>query len=300
MVRSLLLHGYSALSTTLSSTVTIWCDFYADYTSPCPSHRSRTAQRPQVPCLASSRHSVLLYRTFWWATLAMSVHRRGHCALCLQHTKLPQQTPLRKTPSRSSCSCVLPNTAPGVHFHSDFMKTFVKHRPQTAQTTRCQPHSPTQFSFDVFFGHCILSSALPPGPQPSTTLLLDAAVQTPSHSVASADATTQLPLTEFFLGCINSKDPLDRSVPPPTHGHVYSASPPQPSDIATINSLQSTSSTSCRHVCAPVPRARLNGTPLLPPGLEGQALLGISHNIPAVQALCSPHGILVKAAPVRP
>ena len=100
----------------------------------------------------------------------------------------------------------------------------------------------------------------PPRPRPSPTQVL--------HAV---DATTQLPLTEFFLGCIYSNDPLDRSVPPPTHGHAHSASLPQPSDIATINSPSSTSRTSDR-----------------PPGLEGQA------------PLSSPHGILVKAAPVRP
>ena len=74
-------------------------------------------------------------------------------------------------------------------------------------------------------------------------LLLDAAAQTPSHGVASADATTQLPLTEFFLECIYSNDPMDRSVPPPTHGNASSASLPQPADIATIFSPSSTSRT---------------------------------------------------------
>ena len=149
----------------------------------------------------------------------------------------------------------------------------------------------TQLSFAELFA----PTAQPP------TLLLDAATQTSPQSVASADATTQPPLTEFCLGCIYSKDPLDRSVPPRTHGHVWTASLPQPSDIATINSLSSTSSTSCRHVCTPVPRVRLDGTPPLPPSLEGQALLEMSHNIPEDQApLCSPHGIPVKAAPVRP
>ena len=78
----------------------------------------------------------------------------------------------------------------------------------------------TQVSFAEFLERCILSSALPPRRQPSSTFLLDAAAQTPPHSAAFADATTQLPLKEFFLECIFSKDPLDRSVPPPTHGNV--------------------------------------------------------------------------------
>ena len=52
--------------------------------------------------------------------------------------------------------------------------------------------------------------------------------------------------------------------------------------------MNSLSSTSGRHVCTPVSRARLHSAPLPPPGLEGQV------------PLSSPHGILVKAAPVRP
>ena len=107
------------------------------------------------------------------------------------------------------------------------------------------------------------------------------------HSVAFADATTQLPLTEFFLGCINSKDPLDRSVSPPAHAHTYSASLPQPTDITTVCSPSSTSCTRGHHVCIPVSRAQLHTSPPSPPGLEDQALLS------------SPHGIPVKAAPVR-
>ena len=52
-----------------------------------------------------------------------------------------------------------------------------------------------------------------------------------------------------------------------------------------------------RHVCTPVPRVRLNGTPPLPPGLEGQALLGISHNISEDQAsLCSPQPCMCATA----
>ena len=70
----------------------------------------------------------------------------------------------------------------------------------------------TQLSFVEFLERCNLLIAPPPRPQPSPLRLQDAATQTFPHSAASADATTQLPLTEFFLGCIYSKDPLDRSV----------------------------------------------------------------------------------------
>ena len=69
-----------------------------------------------------------------------------------------------------------------------------------------------------------------------------------SGLVLKSGMVTQLPITEFFLGCIYTKDPLDRSVPPPTHAHAYSTSLPQTSDNATIYSPSSTSRTSDRHV----------------------------------------------------
>ena len=109
-------------------------------------------------------------------------------------------------------------------------------------------------------------------------------MQTPSRSVASTDATTQLPLTEFFLGCVYTNDPMDRSVPPPTHGNADSVSLPQPADMATLCSPSSTSCTSDRHAGTPAPRA----PPRPPPGLEKYA------------HLCASHGISVKAAPVQP
>ena len=131
MVVSLLLHRSSlARSTTLSSTVTIWCVFHVDYTDTSPSHRSRTAQRHQVPRPTRSRHSV-----------RFSLILRCHCALCLQHTTLPQQAPLCNSPSRSFCSCVLLNNPSGAQFHSDFVKTSVKHRPPATQETRWQTRS---------------------------------------------------------------------------------------------------------------------------------------------------------------
>ena len=76
----------------------------------------------------------------------------------------------------------------------------------------------TQLSFAEFSERCNLLRALPSRSQPNPTLLLDATTQTFPHSAASAEASTQLPLAEFFLGCINPEDPLDCSVPPPAHG----------------------------------------------------------------------------------
>ena len=53
-------------------------------------------------------------------------------------------------------------------------------------------------------------------------------------SVASHDASTKLPLTEFFIGCIFSNNPLDRQTLPSAHCSAGNASPPQPPDIATL------------------------------------------------------------------
>ena len=113
-------------------------------------------------------------------------------------------------------------------------------------------------------------------------------MQTPSRNAAPPDDTTQLPLTEFFIGCIYSNDPLDRSVSPSAHVNASNASLPQPNDIATIYSPSSTSRTSDRHEGTTAPRARLQSAPQPPPGLENYA------------HLCASHGIPVKAAPVRP
>ena len=83
--------------------------------------------------------------------------------------------------------------------------------------------------------------------RPVPSLLLDAAVQTLLYSVASHDASTQLPLTEFFIGCTFSTDPLDRQALPSAHCDAGSASPPQPADIATLCSPSSASHASDGH-----------------------------------------------------
>ena len=65
------------------------------------------------------------------------------------------------------------------------------------------PHNPSR-ALAPLSAHDVLC---PTCSRPVPLLLLDAAVQTHLYSVASHDASTQLPLTEFFIGCIFSNDP---------------------------------------------------------------------------------------------
>ena len=117
--------------------------------------------------------------------------------------------------------------------------------------------------------------------QPFPTQPQDASILAAPHSASATDASTQLTLTEFFLGCMYSKDLWDLVVPLPTNGNVSCASLPQPSDIATINSLSSNGGPIpvlyTQRDCTPPPRL----------GVEAQALLRTSHHIPS------------KAAPAR-
>ena len=87
-------------------------------------------------------------------------------------------------------------------------------------TSRCRhatlPHTAvsqdvsTQLSLKEFLASPSTHDVLcPTCSRPVPSLLFDAAVQTPLHSVATHDASTQLPLTEFFIGCILSNDLLD-------------------------------------------------------------------------------------------
>ena len=105
------------------------------------------------------------------------------------------------------------------------------------------------------------------------SLLLDASVQMPLHSVASHDASTQLPLTKFFIGCILSNDPLDRQNSPSAHFYADSASLPQPPDIATLCSPSSASHASDGHEHTTAPHVLLQP----PPGLEKYGHLCASH-----------------------
>ena len=103
--------------------------------------------------------------------------------------------------------------------------------------------------------------------RPVSSLSLDAAVQTPFHSVVPHDVSTQLPLTEFFIGCIRSNDPLDRQPLSSAHRNHGSASLPQLPDITTLCSTSSASHASDGHEHTTVPRVLLQP----PPGLEKYA-----------------------------
>ena len=131
------------------------------------------------------------------------------------------------------------------------------------------------------------------GTRPASSSSLDAAVQTPSRSTVSHDTSTQLPLTEFFIGCIFSNDPFDRQGSSSAQGETGSASLPQPADIATTCSLSSSSLDRDGHVRTMAPHVLLQPPPGLeqcapPPGLDIDA------------HFCASHGTPVKAAPLRP
>ena len=186
----------------------------------------------------------------------MSVHRRCHCVLCLQHTTLPQQTPLRNSPSRSFCSCVLPNTPSGTQFHSVFMTT----RPPATQDTFAD--AATQLSFAEFFERCILYRALPPRPRPTSGCsYVGLATQcrfcrcdhpTPAHRVLSR--VRLLP-----------NDSLDRQPALPSQWNLSGAPPHHPKHI-------SASAAPAVVTFAPLSHARSSMVPS-PPGLDVQALL---------------------------
>ena len=58
------------------------------------------------------------------------------------------------------------------------------------------------------------------GSRSASSFSVDTFVQTPIRSVVLHDVAIQLPITEFFIGCIFSNDPLDRQnlvrQPPPS------------------------------------------------------------------------------------
>ena len=51
------------------------------------------------------------------------------------------------------------------------------------------------------------------GSRPASSFSVDTSMQTSIRCVVQHDAATQLPLTEFFIGCIYSNSPLDRQNP---------------------------------------------------------------------------------------
>ena len=131
------------------------------------------------------------------------------------------------------------------------------------------------------------------GARPASSFSLDAAVQTPLRSVLSHDTSTQLLLTEFFIGCVFSNDRLDCQGSSSVQCGTDSASPPQASDAATICNPSNSSLVRDGHVHTTASHVLLQPPPGLeeyapPPGFEKS-----TH-------LCASHGKPVKAAPVRP
>ena len=130
------------------------------------------------------------------------------------------------------------------------------------------------------------------GSRSASSFSVDMFVQTPIRSAVLHDVATQLPLTEFFIGCIFSNDPLDR------HNFVrQSPSSVQDdigSDSSSLTCTLTRSSLDCDDLVRTLaPRALLQPPPGLeqfapPPGL-------------AIDAhLCTTHGTSVTAAPLRP
>ena len=128
------------------------------------------------------------------------------------------------------------------------------------------------------------------GSRSASSFSLDVFVQTPTRSTVLHDTSTQLPLTEFFIGCIFSNDPLD-------HQNFDRQSPSSVQDDIDSPSLICTLTRSSL-VCDDLVRT-LAPRALLQPPLELEQYApppGV-----AIDAhLCIPHGILVKAAPLRP
>ena len=130
------------------------------------------------------------------------------------------------------------------------------------------------------------------GSRSASSFSVDVFVQTPIRSTVLHDVATQLPLTEFFIGCIFSNDPLDRQnfdrqSPSSVQDDIGSDSP-------SMTCALTRSSLDCDDLVRTLaPRALLQP----PPGLEQYAPppgLAIDAH------LCTPHDIPVKAASLRP
>ena len=88
------------------------------------------------------------------------------------------------------------------------------------------------------------------GSRSASSFSVDVFVQTPLRSNVLHNVSTQLLLTEFFIGCIYSNDPLDsknfvRQSPPSVQGPHALLQPPQekpasPPDLATHSQLLAT------------------------------------------------------------
>ena len=110
------------------------------------------------------------------------------------------------------------------------------------------------------------------GSRSASSFSVDTSVQTPIRCVLQHDAATQLPLTEFFIGCIYSNSPLDRQnpvrqSPPPMQGpHALPQPPPgleqpvPPPELAAYSHLLTNVDSSSSHAQQPPVSATHVGT----------------------------------------
>ena len=199
--------------------------------SPCPSHRGRTAQRLQVPRPARSRHSVLLSHTFRWALVAMSEHRRGHCALCLPTTadastqlSIPEflQLCFTKHPFRRTAALQLHEDLSDAQCPSDS----VNRRGDTFADAA------TELSFAEFFEHCIL---FPPPHIP-----LPQAHWCCNSISSSSGCNGLMPVPRTQPDCTQPPPPglEDRALLGSHHNIITKAAPVRPIRIKTLHQLR--------------------------------------------------------------
>ena len=130
------------------------------------------------------------------------------------------------------------------------------------------------------------------GSRSASSFSVDVFVQTPMRCTVLHDVATQLPLTEFFIGCIFSNDPLDRQ----NFGRQSPSSVQD--DIGNVSSPLTCTLTRSSLDCDDLVRT-------LAPRALLQPLAGLEQYAPppglAIDAhLCASHGVPVKAAPLRP
>ena len=168
------------------------------------------------------------------------------------------------------------------------------------QTSFHRVHTSSLYAAAQTIPHSTLSQHVSTqmGSRQASSFSVDVFVQTPIRSTVLHDVATQLPLTEFFIGCTFSNVPLDRQNfdrqrSSSAQGDIGTASPPRLPDIVTTCTLTRSNLDCDDLVRTLAPRALLQP----PPGLEQNApppgLAIDAHS-------CAPHGIPVKAAPPRP
>ena len=120
------------------------------------------------------------------------------------------------------------------------------------------------------------------GSRPASSFSVDTSVQTPIRCVVQHDAATQLPLTEFFIGCIYSNSPLDRQNPvrqsPPSmqDPHVLPQPPPgleqpvPPPELAAYSHLLTNVNSSSSHTQQPPVSTTHVGTHPVPTALSAK------------------------------